>query len=82
MLPRARSNFFIGIRTPWTLSSDEVWQKTHRLAGGLFVVTGLLVMSLAVIRDRPAIYAVIIAAGFFALIPIPYSYFAWRSRKS
>jgi uncharacterized membrane protein len=82
MLPRARSNFFVGIRTPWTLSSDEVWQRTHRLAGWLFAVAGLLVMSLAVVRESSAVLKVIVAAGIIALIPVPYSYFIWRGRKS
>ena len=43
-LAKTRSNFFIGIRTPWTLSSDAVWQKTHRLAGKLFMVSGFIIV--------------------------------------
>jgi len=42
MLRKARRNFFIGIRTPWTLSSDKVWDETHRLGGWLFAGSGLL----------------------------------------
>lgn len=41
-LGKIKDNFFIGIRTPWTLSSKEVWYKTHRLAGRLFVLSGFL----------------------------------------
>ena len=41
-LPRIRSNWFIGIRTPWTLSSDKVWDKTHRLGAVLFMISGVL----------------------------------------
>lgn len=40
-LPKTRPNFFVGVRTPWTLSSDLSWQKTHRLAGWAFVLIGL-----------------------------------------
>ncbi|MCD6528067.1 SdpI family protein [bacterium] len=36
LLEKAKRNWFIGIRTPWTLSSDEVWDKTHQLGGRLF----------------------------------------------
>ncbi len=42
-LGKLGKNFFIGIRTPWTLANDEVWVKTHRLAGWLFVIAGLLI---------------------------------------
>src|SRR5678815_4762195 len=42
MLRKAKRNFFIGIRTPWTLSSDYVWDETHRLGSVLFMVSGVL----------------------------------------
>lgn len=42
MLRKAKRNFFIGIRTPWTLSSDTVWDKTHQLGSVLFMVSGVL----------------------------------------
>lgn len=41
VLEKAKRNWFIGIRTPWTLSSDEVWDKTHRLGGKLFKAVGV-----------------------------------------
>jgi uncharacterized membrane protein len=44
-LGKTRKNFFLGIRTPWTLASDEVWARTHRLAGRLFIVLGLIMLS-------------------------------------
>jgi uncharacterized membrane protein len=42
MLRQAKRNFFIGIRTPWTLSSDRVWDETHRVGGVLFILSGIL----------------------------------------
>jgi uncharacterized membrane protein len=42
MLRKAKRNFFIGIRTPWTLSSDYVWDKTHQLGATLFMASGVL----------------------------------------
>jgi len=42
ILRRAKRNFFIGIRTPWTLSSDYVWDKTHQLGAVLFMASGVL----------------------------------------
>ncbi|MDA1477181.1 SdpI family protein [Bacillus changyiensis] len=41
-LPRVRSNFFIGIKNPWTLSSEKVWKKTHRFASKMFTIAGIL----------------------------------------
>jgi uncharacterized membrane protein len=42
ILRKAKRNFFIGIRTPWTLSSDNVWDKTHQLGATLFMASGVL----------------------------------------
>ncbi|GAB4505859.1 MAG: SdpI family protein [Anaerolineales bacterium] len=44
MMRQAKRNYFIGIRTPWTLSSDRVWDKTHRVGGMLFIASGLLAL--------------------------------------
>ena len=41
MLRKAKRNFFIGIRTPWTLSSDKVWDQTHRVGSRLFMASGV-----------------------------------------
>ena len=43
-LPKIERNFLIGIRTPWTLSSDEVWHETHRVGGTLFKVVGVVTL--------------------------------------
>ncbi len=45
MVERAKQNWFIGVRTPWTLSSVTVWDKTHKTSGMLFKVAGLIAMS-------------------------------------
>jgi len=42
LIGRAKRNWFIGIRTPWTLSNDKVWDETHRLGAKLFKLSGLL----------------------------------------
>ncbi len=44
ILPKVPKNFFIGIRTPWTLASNEVWERTHRLGGWCFVIGGVLML--------------------------------------
>ncbi len=73
---KVRKNFFVGIRTPWTLASDEVWSRTHRLAGYLFVAAGLGMIVSGLFEAK-----VILMAGLplvAALVPVAYSYFAYR----
>jgi uncharacterized membrane protein len=69
-------NFFIGIRTPWTLASDEVWFRTHRLGGKLFVLAGLLVFAAGVFGAGP--FAPMAAIGAAALVSVVYSYLLYR----
>ena len=75
-LGRVRKNFFIGIRTPWTLASDEVWNRTHRIGGRLFILSGVVIWIGAILR-LPLIWTVGVAVGL-VLIPIVYSYFLYR----
>jgi immunity protein, SdpI family len=82
VLPYARPTWFFGIRTPWTLSSDEVWARTHRLGGRLVMVAGVLIMTLGFLRSRAIVYAVVISAAAFILATIPYSYLVWRNLKA
>ncbi len=77
-LPRIRSNWFIGIRTPWTMDNERVWRATHRVGGRAFVAAGMLLALAALLgpRARPwAIGAAIVLAG---VVPLVYSYVAYR----
>jgi len=69
-------NFFVGIRTPWTLASDEVWLRTHRLGGKLFVLAGgfLFIAGLVHGGAMPVVAAVVVAGG----IPAVFSYVCYR----
>jgi uncharacterized membrane protein len=79
-LGKVRSNFFFGVRTPWTLSSELSWNKTHRLAGRLFVAVGaaLIVASLLGLSGRWLLFGLLGSLGVVAIVPIVYSYFIWR----
>jgi len=69
-------NFFVGVRTPWTLASDEVWLRTHRLAGKLFVVVGIAVAVLALLGTSPVVEVVLLVVA--GAIPVVYSYVVYR----
>ena len=75
-MSKVRKNFFIGIRTPWTLASDEVWSRTHRLGGWIFVLIGSFMFLNAFIQFPQAwlIGAIVI----LALVPVVYSFVLYR----
>ncbi|MDD2758129.1 MAG: SdpI family protein [Patescibacteria group bacterium] len=77
MVSKAKMNFSIGIRTPWTLSNEEVWRKTHRLGGILFRISGLL-MLLSIFWPATAIWVVLAAIILSALVTVVYSYIEYR----
>jgi uncharacterized membrane protein len=68
---KVRHNYTFGIKTPWTLASEEVWNKTHRVSGPLWVVAGFVWMISIFMADRPAFIidmAVLAAAAIFGFI--------------
>ena len=79
-LGKSRSMYLMGVRTPWTLASEEVWIKTHRLCGKLMVVGGLAMIVAALLPVPSGVLAtvcvavILVAAG----VPILYSFIAWR----
>lgn len=78
-LPRLRSNWWIGIRTPWTLDSEVVWRETHRVGGWTFVAAGLvLVVAGLVLPAGPREWVSGIALGVGVVVPLVYSYIAYR----
>lgn len=82
LLPRARPNWFVGIRTPWTLSSDRVWEKTHRVGGRLFVIGGILMTAAGLFLGDSRVWAPGVVIAICALGAVVYSYLEWRKEKS
>jgi uncharacterized membrane protein len=76
---KIRPNWFVGIRTPWTLSSKESWTKTHRLAGWVFIAAGLTAMLLGPFKPNWALMgmAAVMVPGL--VVVIVYSYLVWRN---
>lgn len=81
-LTTVKPNWFIGIRTPWTLGNDTVWRKTHRLGGRLMVAGGLLIAVLVfLIPVTYQIWVLVSITMLSSLIPVVYSYVFFRQEK-
>lgn len=74
LMLNTKRNFFIGIRTPWTLSSDTVWEKTHKLGGGLFKLSGILTLGAGLIGGPVAFATLITSVVLSSIISVVYSY--------
>jgi len=77
LLGKVKKNFWFGVRTPWTLASDEVWLRTNRLAGRLFVAGGIIIV-LTSFAGKIAIAVLIAVVTVIALFSIVYSYVVYR----
>jgi uncharacterized membrane protein len=77
MMRQAKRNFFIGIRTPWTLSSDRVWDETHRLGSILFIASGVLALLGALFPDF-AIWFILVPVLGSTLFLLVYSYVLYQ----
>ncbi|MBC8061289.1 MAG: SdpI family protein [Clostridiaceae bacterium] len=78
VMPKLKHNYFVGVKTPWTLSSEQVWYKTHRLSGVLWFIAGFLMIGLSFIGGSisAALYFGIIMAVSFC--PVIYSYILYK----
>ncbi len=77
-LGKIKPNWFMGIRTPWTLSNDEVWNKTHRLGGKLFMLLGLFLLFSPLLPGQFIFLGMIVLVIALALITTIYSYVLFR----
>lgn len=78
-LRKAKRNFFIGIRTPWTLSSDTVWDKTHQLGAVLFIASGALALIGGLFGGATAFWMLFVPLTGSTLLLVVYSYILYRN---
>ena len=78
-----RPNYFIGIRTPWTLENEEVWKKTHRLGGKLWISGGILIAILSFLVSNNRLFFIIFGVITFllAIVPVVFSYKEFQKEK-
>ena len=80
LVENAKRNWFIGIRTPWTLSSEKVWDKTHKIGSRLFKAAGIVAL-LGIFFPKQAIFFVIIPVFLVTVYTLIYSYFEYQKEK-
>lgn len=78
-LPKTGSNWFFGIRTPWTLSDERVWTATHRVGGRVFMAIGVLAIAAAFLLPAAATIGLVVAMAVITAVgSFAYSYLVYR----
>lgn len=76
---RLKPNYFIGIKTPWTLESEEVWNRTHKASGPVWMVGGLLMAIVPLVAKEYSVYAVLGLTLMLTVYSVGYSYWAFKN---
>ena len=80
-MPKIKQNYTFGIKTPWTLESENVWNKTHRFSGVLYMITGVLFIAAPFIGGNYQTFLIFGAIIISAVLPMAYSYILFRREK-
>lgn len=80
-LTRVEPNWFIGIRTPWTLSSDAVWRRTHRAGGWILAAGGTIIVLTLFVPAWAALPLMIGTIALVSVVPVVLSYLLWRRER-
>ena len=80
-LPKCRQSYTVGIKLPWTLGNEENWNKTHRLAGKLWVAGGLLCMPCALLSGVWSFVVMMSVFVVMCVVPTVYSYQLYKKNK-
>ena len=80
LMKNSKRNWFIGIRTPWTLSNDKVWEKTHKLGSKLFKISAIIIL-IGTFFEKYFILFIIAPVLFTTVSSIIYSYFEYKKLK-
>lgn len=75
---KLKHNYFMGIKTPWTLASEEVWYRTHRMAGPFWVIGGFLFMLMSFVPEGFMTKGILIIIFGLVAIPTGYSYVIYK----
>ena len=79
-LPKCKQNYTIGIKIPWTLNDEENWNKTHRLAGFVWIL-GSIVIIVGAFFEKAVVYTTFIPVAVMVIVPMIYSYIHYRKHR-
>jgi uncharacterized membrane protein len=80
LIEKVKRNWFIGIKTPWTLSNEKVWDKTHQLGGKLFKIVGIIAF-LGIIFPNYTFFLILFPVIAVSIYTVVYSYFEYQKEK-
>ena len=80
-MPKVPQNYFLGIKTPWAIENEIVWQKTHRMGGHLFVLEGLIVCVCVLVNLKAMLYIILGSSMFLTLFLTMYSYNVYKKLR-
>lgn len=80
VLPKSRPSFFLGIRTPWTLSDPENWIATHRFGGRMMMLGGFMIMATPVLPVPVRLGWMLAAIAVMVIPPVIYSWWIWKHK--
>ena len=80
-MPKCKQNYTMGIKLPWTLNDEENWNKTHRMAGKLWVISGFLCMLCILVPITVMVVTFIIILVVSTMIPTIYSYLLYKNKQ-
>lgn len=73
-----KPNYFIGIKTPWTIENEEVWKKTHLLGGKMWFIGGILMTLTFVLPNKIQVYTFLGITAIITIVPVIYSYLEFK----
>ncbi len=82
ILPKFKHNYFVGIRTSWTLASEKVWYATHRFSAKVFVIGGLFLILASFIFPKHLILVLFLTILFILLLPILASFYYYQKYET
>ncbi len=82
LMAHAKQNWFIGIRTPWTLSNEHVWTATHRLGGRLFKLAAAIALASIALGGTTGFVVFLVTTTIASIVPTIYSYILYRRLES
>ena len=79
-LPKCKQSYTVGIRTPWTLDDHEIWNKTHRLGGFVFMFMGVVMLCTCFLPEKMILIIELPIIFISTLVPIVYSYVLYKKK--